>query len=84
MLQLSHRFQSDGGSSRKIQEFTSGLSRRRHLGTVGWLLYVAVTRPRAKSPRHIDLEHMDNDYLTRFKLEARAGLMLNQPNLFAR
>ncbi len=50
-------------------------------GGMGWL-YVGVNEQTGeKAAVKVISKHMDNDYLTRFKLEARAGLLLNHPNI---
>jgi hypothetical protein len=50
-------------------------------GGMGWL-YVGVDQQTGeKAAVKVISRHMDNDYLTRFKLEARAGLLLNHPNI---
>ncbi|HUE12522.1 MAG TPA: FHA domain-containing serine/threonine-protein kinase, partial [Planctomycetaceae bacterium] len=50
-------------------------------GGMGWL-YVGVDQTTGeKAAVKVISRHMDNDYLTRFKLEARAGLLLNHPNI---
>ncbi len=78
------RFQSDWIMEGKFEEFTVGEFRIVDIlgtGGMGWL-YVAVNETTGeKAAVKVISKHMDNDYLTRFKLEARAGLMLNHPNL---
>ena len=50
-------------------------------GGMGWL-YVAVNETSGeKAAVKVISKHMENDYITRFKLEAKAGLMLNHPNI---
>jgi Protein kinase domain/FHA domain len=50
-------------------------------GGMGWL-YVGVNEKTGeKVAVKVISRHMENDYLTRFKLEARAGLLLNHPNI---
>ena len=50
-------------------------------GGMGWL-YVGVNQQTGeKAAVKVISRHMDNDYLTRFKLEARAGLLLNHANI---
>jgi hypothetical protein len=50
-------------------------------GGMGWL-YVAVNENSGeKAAVKVISKRMENDYITRFKLEARAGLMLNHPNI---
>ncbi len=50
-------------------------------GGMGWL-YVGVNQQTGeKTAVKVISKHMDNDYLTRFKLEARAGLLLNHANI---
>jgi hypothetical protein len=78
------RFQSDWILEGKFEEFKVGEFRVVDIlgtGGMGWL-YVAVNETTGeKAAVKVISKHMDNDYLTRFKLEARAGLMLNHPNL---
>jgi hypothetical protein len=78
------RFQSDWILEGKFEEFNVGEFRVVDIlgtGGMGWL-YVAVNETTGeKAAVKVISKHMDNDYLTRFKLEARAGLMLNHPNL---
>ena len=48
---------------------------------MGWL-YVGINQQTGeKAAVKVISRHMENDYLTRFKLEARAGLLLNHPNI---
>jgi len=50
-------------------------------GGMGWL-YVGVNQNTGeKSAVKVISKQMETDYLTRFKLEARAGLLLNHPNI---
>ena len=77
------RFQSDWILEGKFEEFNVDEFRIVDIlgtGGMGWL-YVAVNETTGeKAAVKVISKHMDNDYLTRFKLEARAGLMLNHPN----
>ncbi|HET6326305.1 MAG TPA: FHA domain-containing serine/threonine-protein kinase [Planctomycetaceae bacterium] len=78
------RFQSEWILEGKFEEFKVGEFRIVDIlgtGGMGWL-YVAVNETTGeKAAVKVISKLMDNDYLTRFKLEARAGLMLNHPNL---
>jgi hypothetical protein len=85
MLQgLLTKFQSDWILKGEFEEFNVGEFRVVDIlgtGGMGWL-YVAINESTGeKAAVKVISKHMDNDYLTRFKLEARAGLMLNHPNL---
>jgi serine/threonine-protein kinase len=85
MLQgLLTRFQSDWILKGEFEQFTVGEFRVIDIlgtGGMGWL-YVAVNEASGeKAAVKVISKHMENDYLTRFKLEARAGLMLNHPNI---
>jgi serine/threonine-protein kinase len=85
MLQgLLTRFQSDWILKGEFEQFTVGEFRVIDIlgtGGMGWL-YVAINENTGeKAAVKVISKHMENDYLTRFKLEARAGLMLNHPNI---
>jgi len=85
MLQgLLTRFQSDWILKGEFEQFTVGDYRVIDIlgtGGMGWL-YVAVNEATGeKAAVKVISKHMESDYLTRFKLEARAGLMLNHPNI---
>ena len=78
------RFQADWLLEGKFQEFTID---QYHIvdilgtGGMGWL-YVGIDQETGeKVAVKVISKHMDNDYLTRFKLEARAGLLLNHPSI---
>jgi eukaryotic-like serine/threonine-protein kinase len=78
------RFQSDWILKGEFEQFAVGEFRVIDIlgtGGMGWL-YVAVNEGTGeKAAVKVISKHMENDYLTRFKLEARAGLMLNHPNI---
>jgi hypothetical protein len=50
-------------------------------GGMGWLHVGVNEKTGEKAAVKVISRHMENDYLTRFKLEARAGLLLNHPNI---
>jgi hypothetical protein len=50
-------------------------------GGMGWLHVGVSEKTGEKVAVKVVSRHMENDYLTRFKLEARAGLLLNHPNI---
>jgi hypothetical protein len=78
------RFQSDWILNGEFEEFNVGEYRVVDIlgtGGMGWL-YIAINETTGeKAAVKVISKHMENDYLTRFKLEARAGLMLNHPNI---
>jgi Protein kinase domain len=78
------KFQTDWIMKGEFEEFTVGEFRILDIlgtGGMGWL-YVGVNEATGeKAAVKVISKHMENDYLTRFKLEARAGLMLNHPNI---
>jgi serine/threonine-protein kinase len=78
------RFQADWLLEGKFQEFTIDQYRIVDIlgtGGMGWL-YVGIDEETGeKVAVKVISKHMDNDYLTRFKLEARAGLLLNHPSI---
>ena len=78
------RFQTQWLLEGKFEEFTIDEYRIVDIlgtGGMGWL-YVGVNEQTGeKAAVKVISRHMDNDYLTRFKLEARAGLLLNHPNI---
>jgi hypothetical protein len=78
------RFQADWLLEGKFQDFTIDHYRIVDIlgtGGMGWL-YVGIDEETGeKVAVKVISKHMDNDYLTRFKLEARAGLLLNHPSI---
>jgi serine/threonine-protein kinase len=50
-------------------------------GGMGWLYVGVKGKTGEKAAVKVISRHMEKDYLTRFKLEARAGLLLNHPNI---
>jgi serine/threonine protein kinase len=78
------RFQSDWILKGEFEEFIVGEYRVIDIlgtGGMGWL-YVAVNEATGdKAAVKVISKHMEKDYITRFKLEARSGLMLNHPNI---
>ena len=78
------KFQTDWILSGEFEEFNVGEYRVVDIlgtGGMGWL-YVAVNENTGeKAAVKVISKMMEKDYLTRFKLEARAGLKLNHPNI---
>ncbi len=78
------KFQSDWLLEGTFKEFTIDTYRIIDIlgtGGMGWL-YVGVDEETGeKAAVKVISKQMDNDYLTRFKLEARAGRLLNHPNI---
>ena len=78
------RFQTQWLLEGKFEDFTIDDYRIIDIlgtGGMGWL-YVGVNEKTGeKAAVKVISRHMENDYLTRFKLEARAGLLLNHPNI---
>ena len=78
------RFQTDWLLEGKFKEFTIDVYRIVDIlgtGGMGWLYVGANQETGEKAAVKVISRHMENDYLTRFKLEARAGLLLNHPNI---
>jgi eukaryotic-like serine/threonine-protein kinase len=85
MLQgMLTRFQTDWLMEGKFQQFSIDDYRIIDIlgtGGMGWL-YVGIDQKTGeKTAVKVISRQIDNDYLTRFKLEARAGLLLNHPNI---
>jgi serine/threonine-protein kinase len=78
------RFQTQWLLEGKFEQFTIDDYRIIDIlgtGGMGWL-YVGVHHQTGeKAAVKVISRQMDNDYLVRFKLEARAGLLLNHPNI---
>jgi len=78
------RFQTQWLLEGKFEEFSIDEYRIVDIlgtGGMGWL-YVGINQQTGeKAAVKVISRHMDNDYLTRFKLEARAGLLLNHANI---
>lgn len=78
------RFQAQWLLEGKFEEFTIDDYRIIDIlgtGGMGWL-YVGINETTGeKAAVKVISRHMENDYLTRFKLEARAGLLLNHSNI---
>jgi hypothetical protein len=78
------RFQTQWLLEGKFEQFTIDDYRIIDIlgtGGMGWL-YVGVDQQTGeKAAVKVISRQMDNDYLVRFKLEARAGLLLNHPNI---
>ncbi len=78
------KFQTDWIMTGEFEEFHCGDYRVVDIlgtGGMGWL-YVAVNESTGeKAAVKVIAKMMENDYLTRFKLEAKAGLALNHPNI---
>lgn len=85
MLQgLLTRFQADWLLNGTFQEFVIDEFRILAIlgtGGMGWLYMGINEQTGEKVAVKLISRNMDNDYLTRFKMEARAGLKLNHPNI---
>ncbi|MGE3316794.1 MAG: FHA domain-containing serine/threonine-protein kinase, partial [Planctomycetaceae bacterium] len=85
MLQgLLTRFQADWLMTGEFVEFSIDRYRVTQIlgtGGMGWLYVARDEQTGEKVALKVISKEQDNEYLTRFKLEARAGLMLKHPHI---